>query len=78
MNGLSKNAKERLLKAMTKAVEDINERQSNPPQRVVDQPTSEGGNLEQRVGPAPPVTITSNPTAPAKNSGSTQDVHTQH
>ena len=51
VSGLSKNAKKRLLRAMIKAVEDIREKQANPPQRVVDQPTSEGGNLEQRVGP---------------------------
>ena len=64
VEGLSKHAKKRLLKAMTKAIEDIKERQANPPQRVVDQPTSEGGNLEQRVGPVSPVTTTNNQTAP--------------
>ena len=66
LSELSKNAQKRLLRAMAKAVEDIKERQANPPQRVVDQLTSEGGNLEQRVGPAPSVTTTSNPTVPLK------------
>ena len=66
VSGLSKNTKKKVLGAMTKTIEDITEQQANPPQRVVDQPTSEGGNLEQRVGPAPPVTTTSNPTAPAR------------
>ena len=60
---LSKHAKERLVKAMTKAIEEIKERQANPLQRVVDQPTPEDGSMEQRVRPAPPVTTTSNPTA---------------
>ena len=65
VEGLSKHEKKILVKAVTNAIEDIKERQANPPERVVDQPTSEGGNLEQRVGLAPLVTTPNNPTAPA-------------
>ena len=62
---LIKHAKNILVKEITKAIEAIKERQANPPQRVFDQPTSEVRSMEQRLGPAPPVTRTSNPTAPA-------------
>ena len=48
VEGLNKQANTRLMKAMVKAIADINERQSNPPQSVVDQSTSEGGTIEKR------------------------------
>merc|ERR1712194_658782 len=62
--GLEKKAKKRLLKAMVTSMATMTATINAPPQRVDGAPTSEGGPQGQRVGPAPPVATTTNPTTP--------------
>ena len=61
---LDKNAKKRLWKAMTTSMATMMVRNNVPPQGVDEAPTSEGVPQGRRVGPAPPVTMTTSPTAP--------------
>ena len=60
----NKRAKKRLLKAMATSMTTMTATINAPPHRVDEPPTSEGVPQSQRVGPAPPVTTTTNPTAP--------------
>ena len=62
--GLDKKANKRLLKAMATSMATMAATINAPPQRVDGPPTSEGVPQGQRVGPAPPVTTTTHPTAP--------------
>ena len=62
--GLDKKAKKRLLKAMTTSMVTMTATINAPPQRVDGPPTSEGVPQCQRVGLAPPITTTTDPTAP--------------
>ena len=62
--GLDKKAKKRLLKAMATSMATMTATINASPQRLDKPPTSEGVPQGQRVGPAPPVTMTTNPTAP--------------
>ena len=61
---LDKKAKKRLLKAMAASMATRTATINAPPQRLDGPPTSEGVLQGQRVEPAPPVTTTTNPTAP--------------
>ena len=65
ISSLDKKAKRRLLKAMAVSMENLATKADAPPQRVDVPATSEGDPRGQRVGPSPPVTTTTNPTAPA-------------
>ena len=62
--GLDKKGKKCLLKAMAKLMENMKAKQNAPPQRVDVPLTSECVFQGQRVGASPPVTTTTNCTAP--------------
>ena len=62
---LSRPAKAKLLKQVAQSLRILaTEAAEKPLQRVASTPTSEGGTAIQRVAAAPPITTTTNPTAP--------------
>ena len=64
VHNLNKKSKKKLLTAMAAALRKLATADNNPPQRVGEVPTSEGESPAQRVDEAPPITTTTNPTAP--------------
>ena len=64
VHNLNKKSKKKLLTAMATALRKLATADNNPPQRVGEVPTSEGESPAQRVDEAPPITTTTNPTAP--------------
>ena len=64
VQSLSKKAKKKLLKAMATAIEKLTTPVIDPPQKVNVVATSEGEAAIQRLDVRPPVTTSTNPTAP--------------
>ena len=64
VHNLNKKSKKKLLTAMAAALRKLATADNNRPQRVGEVPTSEGESPAQRVDEAPPITTTTNPTAP--------------
>ena len=62
---LSKKPKKKLIQWIADALQQLATERGPTKQRVAPAPTSEGGATIARVSNAPPITTTTNPTAPA-------------